>query len=388
MKKVWWLSSLFCILLLSACDLGSSPQTDSVSSHIDAQIVGNEREIMLNVLASLPPEHRDNVVHLAEDGTVYVNRPELRDQFELLKPSEDNDEVFFDSLGRFYIIPDDTPDTELSTQQIECTGNTGAFRRVLTSPGVQSLWAPNRYAYMDADIVLPPVSQVFIEDLGNDKPFIMMGGWGPNLVSAIDAGLQFDRRIRDGILLEDWALFIKAPGGRVAGPRLVPNQQTRMWFYVLSNNQVAVRISGIFSVQEQPLVCDPSTEPYCDPAETIPLPPTPGQAYTISASASGWKADGRGNRLKRTTSMAQLNQTNASNSYVRDIGWWYVRLGSNVTFLSNGAVSAANLHYWGQFNGDTDPSLGICNRPEEAILVDDFLPYLEDVTIDLSLVDE
>jgi hypothetical protein len=79
---------------------------EDLSAYIDPEIQGYEREVMLDVLAKLPAEHRQNVVYVNSLCQLFVNRVKLREVTEFLQPvSED---VYLTSWGQEIVMPSDT----------------------------------------------------------------------------------------------------------------------------------------------------------------------------------------------------------------------------------------------------------------------------------------
>lgn len=83
-------------------------------------------------MALLLHEHRENVIPFDEDGTVYANKPALKDEFTTYDPVGDG--VFMSTSGALMYLPDDPRATGLSTQAA-CASSTGPDYRVYSNPG-------------------------------------------------------------------------------------------------------------------------------------------------------------------------------------------------------------------------------------------------------------
>ena len=119
------------------------------------------------LMGSLPPEDRQNVILYAQDGNIYVNKPELRAQASPLIQVQDN--VYQDKAGSLFSVPAYMPkptqnlvsDDTLSPERDERPnvwnsapyGGSGPYRQVYSkvppndnTPG---------FSYEDATIYLP-----------------------------------------------------------------------------------------------------------------------------------------------------------------------------------------------------------------------------------------
>lgn len=110
MKRLFVLSLLSVVLLLSACNSGGlTNKLSDMDKWIDPAIQGHEREVMRQVLLGLEPEDRANVSYLAEDGKIYVNHPDLREDASVYKPISADSNIFSNTSGKFVAFPASTP---------------------------------------------------------------------------------------------------------------------------------------------------------------------------------------------------------------------------------------------------------------------------------------
>jgi hypothetical protein len=357
-----------------------------IGFYIESGIIGQEWIKLFQVMKNLPLSHRGSVIIGDSQGNTIASKSVWKGFFSKLQQSNDN--VYLDATGREFVFLKRPPITlNLTTQanQTQCQDdNTGARRRLFTSPGSASTGVSgiNRYAYMYSDLYLPASGEIFIPPNTSDKPYVMMGGRGKDGVSEIDAGFQYDELDYDGngtIEARNWAFIFyywtNSTGAVLAqaGPRYNAGQQLQAEFYIASKDTPCMRIQGAYA---------PATD-----QPTGILPPDPVFTYcTQASSVPGLEPDGRFNSLKRETAIAQVGTSNfSSGAYINNVGWWYVRLGSEVCQDSSSSSitpCASNLHFWGQYATDTAENCKLPNTSK--VTVDDFLPYYEDISINLN----
>ncbi|QYK61737.1 hypothetical protein KAI37_02061 [Paenibacillus sp. S25] len=128
-----------------------------------------------------------------------------------------------------------------------------------------------------------------------------MGGWS-NTNMAVDVGLQHSTKYND------WAPFMLIEGVKnpyTFKPRFEPDQEVQMKFYVPSDGNIALTVTGYADGEK-------ISRSYVEPAP-------------------GWTATGNGNLIKRTTSIGQIQDRQDYNdgSYIRRVRWATSYIGSN-----------------------------------------------------------
>lgn len=146
---------------------------------------------------------------------------------------------------------------------------------------------------------------------------------------AVDAGLQYNP-VKSGNPVADYTPWVLVNGTPYTGTiqRLKPANGIPMTFWVKQDNQVTLTITGNLESNNNQVT------------------------QTVIMAASGWKADGSGNVIKRFTSItryAGFIGPIQSVSFVAD--WQGVVLGSSWNGTSS---TALNQHYWDEWQTDTD----------------------------------
>lgn len=167
-------------------------------------------------------------------------------------------------------------------------GGTGPYRRVLSKAGTYS----QPYSYMETSVYLPTSSNVYEKKGTNDTAYIYIGGSGNG--TEIDAGLQHSPTYGN------WAPFINCK--RVYShptdtDRFKAGQTVKMVFYVSSDNHVVLEVTGITDKGQTKTI-----KTYCN-------------------NATGWKANGVGNKMKRITSIGQSPESLSNGSYIKNVRW-------------------------------------------------------------------
>lgn len=296
--------------LLLACSLAISfpvfgePAAEQGDYFIDPNIVGTERQILVEVMDSLDPEDRENVVYFDEEGKVYANRPELKEEWE---EAASGDPEFSPTTNSSYIDSEDGSSIEsmnnqtsldavmAAAPQYTCANDGGAYRRVWSKPG---------YSWYAGKVYLPSASEIKDGTAagGNGQAvYIQTGGHALNGASEVDAGFLH------GTTYGDWApVLTVANQGKKFGARLGEGQTVYFKFYVPRDNEVAFFIQG-----KKKGASSVTTE-------------------TIVQAARGWKSNGSGNVIKRTTSMTSTGSYNSGN-FVRNVKWSDSYIGTSST---------------------------------------------------------
>ena len=236
-KILFGLSFLF-IVVLFGCNKSEEQNLEQLNlnileAYIDPEIQGVERAFMLEILAALPEDAREDVVHY-EEGIYYTNRIANKGNITLIHKEEGSD-TWLDQDGNVYPIalpsqaarPAEEPVIEtLGAVTPLCRlDGTGIQFRMHTKPGGSSssmpqlggtsvkVTIPSRasgnllvddptgYRKPNGDFIPyhckydvkkdNPDTQV-VEPYG-ETPYVYLGGWGGSHPdSRVDAGLQFN----------------------------------------------------------------------------------------------------------------------------------------------------------------------------------------------------
>ncbi|WP_256703502.1 YrpD family protein [Paenibacillus peoriae] len=215
---------------------------------INPSMTKSDNAFLSDIINSLDPEDRENVTYIDETGKVLVNKESLRQEVIPLEPVS---QVTYKNSNSSL-----TSVTDIRDNNSGYNGSTG---------------------------------------------FIYMGGWS-NTNMAVDVGLQHSTKYND------WAPFMLIEGVKEPysfKPRFEPDQEVQMKFYVPSDGNIALTVSG-----------------YAD-GEKI--------SRTYVEPAPGWTATGNGNLIKRTTSIGQIQgqQDYNDGSYIRKVRWATSYIGTN-----------------------------------------------------------
>lgn len=298
---------------------------------IDKALPEKDKEKIKEVMLKLDKGHRENVVHINEDGSVISNKKELLDEFKKInKDKLDND-------GRLKLKPKDWVYQDTQTQVSEkalpasvlsSTGwknpdyesenaNSGPYRRVLTGNG---------YSRLVTDVWVPKKSDggIYMKSGTNDKAYVYTGAIDKN-GKAIDIGLAYNYESGPYAWNESWGMFVKgAKDETITMPNIANFQGGQfvvMDFYVAATNYVALFCSGYNNAGV-----------YGGGTLTAEL----GSSYSFYA-------DGTGMKLKRITSIAQDPQNLSSGSELKYVHWTNVRIGQR--------YNPSESQDWGLFYG-------------------------------------
>jgi hypothetical protein len=116
-SKVLYSLSILFIFILFGCKSSedvrpqvSIPVSPELEGYIDPEIQGEEREFMLQILAALPEDAWDDVVHLNEDGTIYTNRVANKGQITVVQKDEVTGEWLDQNSNPYPLaLPSQTP---------------------------------------------------------------------------------------------------------------------------------------------------------------------------------------------------------------------------------------------------------------------------------------
>ncbi|MER3556242.1 MAG: hypothetical protein C4331_18400, partial [Meiothermus sp.] len=126
---------LLTLLVLAGCGQSRLGNTSSPAvSDIDPGITGLEREKIANVMQGLTTQQRQNVVFIDEDGKIYSNRVELKQDW--YSPKKVGDNLYELRSGeRIYGMPQGTDRQGLEAQAYPCKKSDGPYYRVHTAVG-------------------------------------------------------------------------------------------------------------------------------------------------------------------------------------------------------------------------------------------------------------
>ncbi|WP_310168569.1 MULTISPECIES: YrpD family protein [Paenibacillus] len=175
--------------------------------------------------------------------------------------------------------------------------------RDLRNGPYRSVWSHIGFAWASTRVHLPSAREIRDNNSGynGSTGFIYMGGWS-NTNMAVDVGLQHSTKYND------WAPFMLIEGVKnpyTFKPRFEPDQEVQMKFYVPSDGNIALTVTGYADGEK-------ISRSYVEPAP-------------------GWTANGNGNLIKRTTSIGQIQDRQDYNdgSYIRRVRWATSYIGSN-----------------------------------------------------------
>lgn len=204
--RIWALFGALALLLGSCSqepDPGAIPA--EINRLIDPEIQGRDRQVIAEVMATLPPEERERVIYQDADGNVYVNR--ARDlhykEPEVWTKIGENDLV--NQKGERLRIPPWPGATRPGQPRQEpgCAAGqgTGASFRIHSQPGeIPAISPVYRFAFASAYVRLPKWQEEFSYNPAKEGVYYMLGGWGnPDLSAnhkghrqAVDAGIFFN----------------------------------------------------------------------------------------------------------------------------------------------------------------------------------------------------
>lgn len=190
---------------------------------------------------------------------------------------------------------------------------------------------------MSTYVYLPGGKDISYKKGSKDTGYVYIGGSNG---AEVDAGFQHSPT------QDNWSPFISVnkvrPDTGITNVRFKNNQEVFMKFYVTSDNNVELNVTGtdVDGVK---------------------------RTITLTAKASGWKKSGNGNLLKRVTSIAQVNGDNfQSGSYIKNVRWSQARIGASST--SNALWSGTHTK---EFISHKNPYISVqyVNQSEETVSI-------------------
>ncbi len=336
----------FLTVAVVAC---SSFDPDDVQRYIDPEIQGEGRRVIAEIMQNVPTGLRDSeVLFVDDDNTIYTNKVA--------------------SQGRYAIesLPNFSAPDPITVSSTNCPYDpAGPFRRVMTQPGLPPgpATATARFAYASSDVALPSISDMKLNT--QEIAFVYMG---TNKPTAVDAGLSFN-----------------------------PDKSKLYWGpYFLSNNPKTLpRPVRQFTFPGGQGFYAPNTQVFLEfvvPIDNIAEIRYTGQRIGESTSrttllfypARGLRADGKGNVMKRVTSI--VTQTGRgytrTGSFMRNVTWLSGRLAPADPFPSGGFVFG--LHSWGQSGFDIDQAAGGDCATASTVTVTSFGSFADEI-VDINL---
>jgi hypothetical protein len=339
MKKV---SAFLALLFLSSSLLNTTKAETKDSFFIDSSLSASDQKTMKEVMSSLDKEDRENVLFIAEDGTIIANKPSLKSEFiEQNKGNIENGKLRKATAEELQerIVKQKDQETETadfttaaySTPALDCTnttpgaGATGPFRRVESTKG---------FTRLEADIYLPSkaANEAYINPnsvgTSDDKGYIYTGSfiYAPNsnlLNYTVDLGLALNYNAGTSSSHETWGMYFNG-GTLVSGTygNYQLGSTVFMKYYISAVDQHTLTVSGKnkagTSVTNTVVMATTNTKGFA-----------PANASRIS--------------VRRVTSIAQnLNQEATTNSYIKNVNWTNVKVGttSSSTVLANSSNTA------------------------------------------------
>jgi len=276
---------------------------------ITSSVTGADRLELLNVMKSLDPEDRKNVVYIREDGSFLANRDELLKEFMESNKNRigvDGKLVLTDSAHKTldstqietsqHVLHDEVTLAYANPINACPSVNSGPFRRVTSTTG---------YSRLTADIYLPSktLGEVYIKSGTNDKGYIYSGA--VTSLGGIDFGLATNYTEGPYYWDETWGIFVI--GGVTTDPfgNYRFGQTVFFKYYTPADNQAAVYVAG--------------EDKYGNFLER-----------TVVAQVTGknFRADGTGMKIKRVTSIGQSPEDLTSGSYLKNVHWNNVKIGT------------------------------------------------------------
>jgi hypothetical protein len=288
---------------------------NTVADQIDPRLNAWEHATIAQVMSNLDPEDRENVIYVDENGSIFTNKPELKQGVVLTPASE------VVAAERF--AGGMSVSQELAAPS--CTSTTGPYRRVYSNAS---------YSWLSTYVHLPGTTAEIKEYSVNgsgDTAYVYSGGWGAN-GDVVDAGFQHSPTY------DNWSAIITVNGSPLSyTPRFLSNQDVNLKFYVPSNGQVALSVTG-YDVS--------------------------GTKTTLTQvrAAAGFSSSG-GNTLKRVTSIGQSVQGMYTGSYVKNVHWYSSYIGTSST--SNHVWLAADTGGYCSYPDSTKVQVNYVNAGEE-----------------------
>ena len=295
--------------------------------------------MIAKVIASLPPAERqrqDAIVYVGPEtlGRVISNRVEYHGE-PTVKWQKLQDSVYVNQYGERTVFPTGS-DPGCGPGQ-----DTGAFFRIHSPEGNSSM----RFSGTRAVVTLPVKDEDIYYDDRREGTYIMLGGWGDNPQTAVDAGVYFNYDS------DNWAGLIQVGGVPDEVPltaRFAPDQDLEIIFSVPEDDWVRLEVLG-----------------QLEDGRSVRL--------LENAPAEGWRSDGTGNIMKQETSIAQpKNQVDhSSGAYFRNVAWHEASLSDD-------------FEQW-EWSEDGETTAQTCSFPENnKVEVSGWEPYVDySVSIDL-----
>jgi hypothetical protein len=300
------------------------PLGDQIQQNIDAAITGLERDYIAEHMRDLPSSQWNEVI-FATGNAIYVNRVNLRGLYQFGVPLAGG--LYRDPVTNDVYASASSSATTLNAGRVRpqatttCSSNSGPFRRVVTSPGVQnpaSVFDIARFGFSSATIS-PPILATDPNQAGSNGTVVETGYVYFGGVTA-DMGLQYS------FARNNWALYGKTDAVSkpiTLTPRLSATDSVNLTFSVIGENRVRIEASQ---------------------GAVAPKP--------IELFAPGFSSNGAGNRLKRLTTIAQRDTTTGQDVNVSGTGSRFAVLWDNMRLAARNGTPPPGFHGWGTSAAD------------------------------------
>ncbi|WP_163857347.1 hypothetical protein [Paenibacillus elgii] len=303
-------------------------ESAALEAYIDKDIPESDRKKLKEVLSKLDEKHRENVIHINIDGSIISNRSSnLKSLKELNKNKLDRNGNLKINTEELVTKSIDADKEKGKVPALLGTGwkypdyesenvKTGIYRRAVSNVG---------YSRLVTDIWLPKKGNgIYITDSSNEKAWAYTGAIDKD-GDSIDIDLAYNYNDGPNPWDDVWGMTIHgAKEGTIVTPpehNFQGGQSIVMDFYVYATNSVALFCAGYNRAGY-----------YVGSTLTAELP---------------WRydfyGDGSGMKVKRITSIAQVNQNLNSGSEFNHANWTNVRIGQR--------YNPAQSQDWGLFYG-------------------------------------
>lgn len=298
------LAGLLCLLCACAPEVPapalSGPYPVSrPQDFMDADLAGEERAVILEVLPLLPPAQREHIVLSTPDGRIFANRKVLRANGGTVRLQALGGNAYRDpQSGETLFRPASAPLSAASVDITCATGSgTGPFYRALSESGAAGARSGT---FASAVVELPATIELSFDAVNGarqyrETPYLMLGGWSAT-GAAVDAGLQYNPGGQNTTESGTWSVFLNTTAARTRFRR-AETRRVRLTFAVRKNGAPVVLASGVRE----------------------------GRELTVGVLGEGrWNASGTGNVLKRVTAIAQrAGQQDLNSGAVLSAAEWH-----------------------------------------------------------------
>lgn len=169
-------------------------QDSDVDSHIDSDVVGQDRSVIKSVMLSEPQYARENVVFVDQSGRIYSNHRAMAAATHIAKPVPGQPALLTDESGHTFAAPPATEKPRATGGssgtrsplygQPPATTSTGPYRRVYSDP--ETWWSGGMHVVFPN----PATNDNSVGPYG-DIGYMYSGGFSSSGADGADAGLQY-----------------------------------------------------------------------------------------------------------------------------------------------------------------------------------------------------